>query len=356
MSNKSYADNELARKVEALYKSLGEKKITPNNFSDEQEPMEDFNEDLKTKPRQIIYFGAPGTGKSYQLKKDSNLFLKENVQRVTFHRSMTYGQFIGVFKPFPNGTSINYKYVPGYLIRILIDAFLNPTKAYLLMIEEINRADVSAVFGDFFQLLDRDENYESIYPISKSYDFEYYINHELYQDYTQYSTDEIDSLKNKFSKGISLPNNLFIWATMNSADQGVLPMDTAFKRRWEQRYFGINDAYEENTQKFDSFAEIKNGDQDTISWNEIRQRINAKLIKLNVPEDKLLGPFYISEHILNSDSDTLTSSFESKVIMYLFDDVVKHKGSELFNVDPEKMIYSEIVKEFREKGIDIFKF
>lgn len=363
MSDNSYGDALLARGAEDLYKSLGKKKVTPSNNSNISEPVkdyndelaDDFNEELKSKPRQIIYFGAPGTGKSYQLKEDSNLFKKENVQRVTFHRSMSYGQFVGVFKPFPNGASIVYKYIPGYLMRVLINAVLNPSKAYLLIIEEINRADVSAVFGDFFQLLDRNENHESIYPISKSYDFEYYINNELFEDYPDYSEDDIISVKNKFVNGISLPSNLFIWATMNSADQGVLPMDTAFKRRWEQKYFGINDAFEKNISKFESFSEIKNGDQGSISWNECRQRINAKLIKLKIPEDKLLGPFYISEHILKSNSDILTASFESKVIMYLFDDVVKHNRPGLFKIDEERMVYSEIVKEFQEKGIEVFK-
>ncbi|MGH2324716.1 AAA family ATPase [Streptococcus uberis] len=355
MSNKSFGDTLLSRNAENLYKVFGEKKITPNNLSELEESKDGFHEQLKSIPRQIIYFGAPGTGKSYQLKEDSNLFLKKNVMRVTFHRSMTYGQFVGVFKPFPDGNSITYKYIPGYLMQLLINALLHPNEAYLLIIEEINRADVSSIFGDFFQLLDRDENHQSIYPIGKSYDFEYFINNELQSNIWGYSDDEVTLIKEKLSDGISLPSNLFIWATMNSADQGVLSMDTAFKRRWEQKYFGINDAYNQNISKFESFAKIKNGEQEDKSWNEIRQRINAKLIALKVPEDKLLGPFYISNHVLDSDTEKLTSSFETKVIMYLFDDVVRHNRSEFFNVESDKMIYSEIVKEFRQKGIEAFK-
>ncbi|HFI0555277.1 TPA: AAA family ATPase [Streptococcus suis] len=340
----------LANASENLYKAFGENEVQPDNLKKQDVDLGDLDKEH----RQLIYFGAPGTGKSFRLNEDSEKFKSSNVERVTFHRSMTYGQFIGVFKPFPKGDSITYKYVPGFLMRQLIKAILNPSEAFLLIIEEINRADVSAVFGDFFQLLDRNSENVSVYPIAISYDFEYYIDNELEYDIKGISSDQIEDLKTTFSNGLFLPSNLFIWSTMNSADQGVVSMDTAFKRRWEQKYFGINDLYIENSVDFDKYSKIKNGVANTISWNDLRERINAKLIRLKVPEDKLLGPYFISKNVLESDETTVTESFESKVIMYIFDDVVRNNRRDFFNIEEERMIYSEIVKDFRDKGISVF--
>lgn len=342
--------SDLASTSEELYKAFGKNPVIPNNLQKKDIDLGDLDKEH----RQIIYFGAPGTGKSFQLNEDSKKFNSSNVERVTFHRSMTYGQFIGVFKPFPNQDSITYKYVPGFLMSQLIRALLNPNEAYLLIIEEINRADVSSVFGDFFQLLDRNSENISMYPISISYDFKYYLDNELKNDLSNISDNQISELKNDLQSGLYLPSNLFIWATMNSADQGVISMDTAFKRRWEQKYFGINDLYESNRSDFDMFYKIKNGSNGSISWNDLRQQINAKLIILKVPEDKLLGPYFISKRILESDEDIVTESFESKVIMYLFDDVVRHNRQDFFNIEEERMIYSEIIKDFQEKGISVF--
>lgn len=125
------------------------------------------------KPHQRIFFGAPGTGKSYLLNEEAKeCFKKECCERVTFHPNYMYGNFVGAFKPFPKKIdeqeSITYEYIPGVLLGQLIKALQNQDKNYLLIIEEINRANVAAVFGDIFQLLDRDENGDSEYPIAAS--------------------------------------------------------------------------------------------------------------------------------------------------------------------------------------------
>ncbi|MCC3658201.1 AAA family ATPase, partial [Staphylococcus haemolyticus] len=129
--------------------------------------------DIFEMPRQLIYFGAPGTGKSYSLNKDAHIFDPKNIRRVTFHPSLLYNEFVGGFKPFPTNdvnVPINYYYIPGTLIKSLVDAIKNPSQTYLIIIEELNRANVSAVFGEMFQLLDRDSGGRSQYPIDISED------------------------------------------------------------------------------------------------------------------------------------------------------------------------------------------
>lgn len=307
--------------------------------------------------RQCIYFGAPGTGKSYQLSKDSEKFIRSNIERVTFHPNMTYGQFVGVFKPFPiNDGKITYRYIPGPLMKQLVQALLHPEFAYLVIIEELNRANVAATFGDMFQLLDRTANYESEYPINISEDLDYYFTNVVYKNEED---ERVEIMNKKIINGLIFPKNFFIWTTMNSADQGVMPMDTAFKRRWEQKYFGINQVYEDNQDEFDGYKKIivkLNGNQKAlIAWNDIREFINERLTTMKVPEDKLMGPYFISKSILESSNKKLTESFKTKVLMYLFDDAVKQNRNVFFDVAPEKMMYSEILKKFEEYGLSIFK-
>jgi len=131
--------------------------------------------------RNLIYFGAPGTGKSYNLNKDKEVLLKDfpkNYERVTFHPDYSYANFVGTYKPVPEDESITYEYVPGPFMRILKKAINAPDEPFLLIIEEINRANVAAVFGDVFQILDRDKNNESVYPIDASEDMKTYLNQE----------------------------------------------------------------------------------------------------------------------------------------------------------------------------------
>ena len=135
-----------------------------------------------------------------------------------------------------DGTSIRYDFVPGPFMRVYVEAIksgrTDAPQPHLLLIEEINRAKVAAVFGDVFQLLDRDDDGVSEYEIQAS------------EDIRRYLAKELGGVPDNYKK-IRIPNNMFIWATMNSADQGVFPMDTAFKRRWNFEYLGINESEEE---------------------------------------------------------------------------------------------------------------
>ena len=232
---------------------------------------------------------------------------------------------------------ITYEYTPGPFMRIYTAAKQNPSQNFLLLIEEINRANVAAVFGDVFQLLDRDENGNSEYPVAVSEDIKKYLAKNGIHE---------DELK--------IPSNMYIWATMNSADQGVFPMDTAFKRRWEFEYIGID----ENEDKVKGY-EIPISATKKVNWNDLRKAINNKLITLGINEDKLLGPFFLSKMILDSALDRrmdFVRLFESKVLVYLFEDAAKMKAKQLFNVDEKKFIYSEVCKKFELEGLKVFKF
>lgn len=293
-----------------------------------------------------ILFGAPGTGKSYTLNMERIDLLKDGggFERVTFHPDYSYAHFVGTYKPVSNENGeISYEYVPGPFMRTYVAALKsaktdNP-KPYLLIIEEINRANVAGVFGDVFQLLDRNSENISEYPIQTSEDMRKYLVKELGGDSALYTE-------------IKIPDNMFIWATMNSADQGVYPMDTAFKRRWNFTYLGINDNEEGILEREVSLGRGEYAR--TVKWNELRKAINIELLEeCKVNEDKLLGPYFAAKNCLENN-EKFVEVFKNKIIMYLFDDAAKHKRSTIFSGCDTNNIYSEICKEFDEKGIYIF--
>lgn len=324
--------------------------------------------------RNRIIFGAPGTGKSYTLNDeikniiqcDENGVPLENFyERVTFYPSYTYSQFIGAYKPKPKMIEepiltddskiykkeiISYEFVPGPFTRILVKA-LKEAKSdqpqnCLLVIEEINRANAAAVFGDIFQLLDRKTDGSSVYSIETSEEMRAYIAKELEEKPEDYAKIEI-------------PSNLYIWATMNSADQGVTPLDTAFKRRWDFQYVKIDEGEfaKEYLNKPFTIKGIK------TSWNLIRKEINRLLqnpsIKLS--EDKLMGPFFLGGTVfseidddkfeVDAESTVFNNAFKSKVLMYLFDDAVKSRRSQLFDA----ATYAQLCDDYDEIGLKVFK-
>lgn len=328
---------------------------------------------LIDKPHQRIFFGAPGTGKSFNLNEEAKEYFERNYERVTFHPNYMYGNFVGAFKPFPkilrdqegkplkdeNGNikeTITYEYVPGPLMRILVKALINRETNYLILIEEINRANVAAVFGDFFQLLDRQADGESEYPITTSEEVRIYLDMEFShindEDIKTYISDKIGSEYER----LVLPSNLYIWSTMNSADQGVMPMDTAFKRRWDFTYIGIDDALDDPkiAAEFENYR-FKISKDSTVKWNDFRTEVNKRLSRHGVPEDKLLGPYFISKSVLESeDIDKLTDTIKNKVLMYLYDDAGKPYRNNLF-IAEKSSTYSALCRSFEENGKAIFK-
>lgn len=312
-----------------------------------------YDTNLKTEyERNRIVFGAPGTGKSFNLKRDCEDLKGPSgtFERVTFHPDYTYSQFVGTYKPVSDGNNIRYEFVPGPFMRIYVDAMKSARSAnpqpHILIIEEINRAKVAAVFGDVFQLLDRDDKGVSEYEIQTSEDIRKHLVKEL-------QCDPVECQR------IKLPNNMFIWATMNSADQGVFPMDTAFKRRWNFEYLGIN----EGQDKIKGRIAVGRTAQE-IEWNVLRRAINEKLAKeCGVNEDKLMGPFFISKDIIKTVSDTddtienrdrFVKVFKSKVIMYLYEDAAKQHKRKLFSGCEDTTKYSAVCDAFDEIGIRLF--
>lgn len=341
-----------------------------STFKSEKEAVQEnefiapvFDTKLETEfERNRIVFGAPGTGKSFKLKEDSVKLLEPTagtLERVTFHPDYTYAQFVGTYKPVSDANGdIRYKFVPGPFMRIYVDALksgrTDVPQPHILLIEEINRARVAAVFGDVFQLLDRNEKGVSDYDIQAT------------EDVRKYLADELGGSPDNYDR-LQLPNNLFIWATMNSADQGVFPMDTAFKRRWNFEYIGINDSEEKLKYEDGKDYVIPIGMQENrkyVKWNDLRTGINEILTDTcKVNEDKLLGPFFISkdmlENALISDKreDSFVKAFESKVIMYLFEDVMKMSPEKIFKGHFDKhgkKIYSDICNTFESDGISVF--
>ena len=292
---------------------------------------------------------------------------RENIkryERVTFHPNYSYAQFVGTYKPITktveNKEEIAYEYVPGPFMRIYVAAKQNPSQNFLLLIEEINRANVAAVFGDVFQLLDRKSDGTSEYPITTSEDLRKFLA----------KPENLGGNPDDY-KTLSIPSNMYIWATMNSADQGVFPMDTAFKRRWEFEYIDINKNADKLVDEDNkpilipipskegkiAYKEIK---YDLYKWNDVREKINEKLSEISsVSEDKLLGPFFINLEKLRSakdDPQEFIGLFKSKVLMYLFEDVVKISPTKLFEKCGDHPRYSTICSKFDEIGCGIFGF
>lgn len=227
--------------------------------------------------------------------------------------------YVNLSKPTNGKKDISYEYVPGPFMRMYVKALKNSRtdniKPFLLIIEEINRANVAAVFGDIFQLLDRGDDFVSEYPIQAT------------EDIKKYLAKELGGNPDDYNK-IKIPDNMFIWATMNSADQGVFPMDTAFKRRWDFTYLGIDDNDQDLQGKYVYLADDKS---QKVEWNKLRKAINNFLAKEKINEDKQLGPYFISRSIVvpkdseEIDRGRFINTFKNKVIMYLFEDAAKQK-------------------------------
>lgn len=328
----------------------------------EHTPIVDFEFEFETGldsnlERNKIVFGAPGTGKSYLINKEMKALIGNDgvFERVTFHPDYSYSHFVGTYKPVTNQNQnredvISYEYVPGPFMRILTKALKNGmsdnVSPHLLIIEEINRANAAAVFGEIFQLLDRNKKHVSDYEIEPTEDMKKYLSKEL-----GVGINDIPPLK--------LPDNLFIWSTMNSADQGVFPLDTAFKRRWEFHYIDTDNEEHLLSGKYVILGEGTHARR--VEWNRLRKEINDILsTSLKVNEDKLIGTFFISKHIVvpesgdEINSDKFKRIFKNKVIMYLFEDAARHKGSTLFEGCENTTRYSNICREFDKRGVEIF--
>ena len=308
--------------MQTLFKDCDVVRTYENNVIDNINIREANRNGNIKEPRNLIVFGAPGTGKSFQFNEEAKLF--DKIERVTFYPSYSYSQFVGCYKPVMKGENISYSFVPGPFLRTYVDAVNDSSNNYLLIIEEINRADAASVFGDVFQLLDRDQYGNSVYSISASEDIKKYLEGKV-----------------KNTDNLSIPSNMYIWATMNSADQGVFPMDTAFKRRWDFLYFDLDG---------NPIGDNPNCPVTKSNWEDIRKAINEWLCEKKVNEDKHLGKYFLNVG-KNVEEKDFRHAFKNKVLMYLYEDAARAFRSELF----ENNSFSAILRDFNEKGTNIFK-
>lgn len=290
------------------------------------------NEDLRTAEKaslQQIFYGAPGTGKSHNIKDNVDVKAadeKNLVFRTTFHPDSDYSAFVGAYKPTTTKRAvrnvagdivrdtnkeevyedcITYSFIPQAFLQAYVAAWNNPDDKVFLVIEEINRGNCVQIFGDLFQLLDRDDEGASEYPIMADKDIAKYLNGN--DDEGRFVLTNKDGIKDD---KLRLPKNLYIWATMNTSDQSLFPIDSAFKRRWDWVYMPIADA------KKNYVIEI---DNDQYDWWSFLEAINDIIESTTHSEDKKLGYFFAKA----KDGRITVETFVSKVIFYLWNDVFK---------------------------------
>lgn len=338
---------------------------------------------------QLIYYGAPGTGKSFTIDKATN---ENNSVRTTFHPDSDYGSFVGAYKPTMApmpvhafvGTTVHhaknaenekayekkivYKYVPQAFLKAYVEAWkrysAGEDNPYYLVIEEINRGNCAQIFGDLFQLLDRNNMGCSSYAISADEDIAQFLREDEkgFGKLTQEQKNAIASFVLKKDNGVEekigpeiingskllLPPNLRIWATMNTSDQSLFPIDSAFKRRWNWEYTPIEyDPVDKHTKepirwKLEVCGKI-------YYWGQFLEFINPKILKLTLSEDKQMGYFFAKPDKKGSDGklDTISQkAFVNKVLFYLWTDVLKD-----YDLTEEPFVY-----ENEDKSKTPFRF
>uniref|UniRef100_UPI003FEE6D51 AAA family ATPase n=1 Tax=Prevotella sp. TaxID=59823 RepID=UPI003FEE6D51 len=331
--------NQYSNALETYLKFLHAKEI----FTEETKPK--YSSILSL---QQIYYGAPGTGKSKAIK---DLTFGESVIRTTFHPDSDYASFVGTYKPITEEVvlrdcygkkviddetkevvkeeRIAYKFIPQAFLEAYVEAWkkLGSGKKQYLIIEEINRGNCAQIFGDLFQLLDRNEYGFSDYPIVADKDMQKYLEKE-FEGWEITNKDEINQLYgeanmvNLIMKGerLVLPSNLYIWATMNTSDQSLFPIDSAFKRRWDWKCVPIREGRDKETNAPLNWY-INTGDKQYNWWSFI-SKVNKLIGSLTNSEDKKLGYFFCKAKDGEIDADL----FVSKVIFYLWNDVFKDYG------------------------------
>ena len=346
---------------------------------------------------QIIYYGAPGTGKSHKIKEKLAGVSKENIFRTTFHPDSDYSTFVGAYKPstdnpkeklynkeeliskltelkeqgvtyapqkfgaqywyslkqltlqdkkdilaacemsdnytveFDKGIAVGeellkkskesriiYKFIPQAFLNAYMRAYSTTDKVYLI-IEEINRGNCAQIFGDLFQLLDRDENGVSEYCIKADADLRAYLEEELGADSGAIKDGEL-----------CLPSNLYIYATMNTSDQSLFPIDSAFKRRWDWEYEPI---------KYKNTNWIIDINGNKYSWVSFQREINKRIYDATSSEDKMLGDYFVNP----SDGTVTEKILLNKILFYLWNDVCKDGEGDIFKTaDNEEITFSDL--------------
>jgi 5-methylcytosine-specific restriction endonuclease McrBC GTP-binding regulatory subunit McrB len=289
-------------KIDAIFKKVVVEDLTKKTFENPSKPLS--AKSPKVTPENKIYFGAPGTGKSYQITQDLKEVDLIFQKRVTFHPEYDNASFVGGYKPITdNNGDIKYEFAPQIFTNIFVEACNDPSHQYYLIIEEINRGNCAEIFGELFQLLDRNKDYK----ITPSNELINYLN------------TNISNSKFYIEGKMLLPDNLSILATMNTSDQSLFPMDSAFKRRWEWEYIPINYSTDTSVNK-SALYKIKIGD-DLIDWITFIAAINKRIqSNKNLGMDKCIGNYFIEP---DSSNYITLDKFIYKVLFYLWNDVFK---------------------------------
>jgi hypothetical protein len=332
-------------------------------FSKSNDPISNDSEEAHM-PYQEIFYGAPGTGKSFSINTRTKKMPKDSVFRTTFHPDSDYSSFVGAYKP--TTVDVPKQFTFGDKLRTFTDAEGNPIteqkvvygfvkqsflKAYLkawtnteqnvaLVVEEINRGNCAQIFGDLFQLLDRKKGF-SDYPIEADEDLRKNLlaefkkiskpSEEYIKKVNEMYADHYTNIIEKIWSGdiLLLPDNLYIWATMNTSDQSLFPIDSAFKRRWDWKYIKISDAGKLWQIKFEYETISESDDQIIVSytqdWWSFLKQINRIISNMTSSADKQLGYFFCKA---DEEGKIDEQTFVGKVIFYLWNDVFKDYGFE----------------------------
>ena len=347
--NEGYSYDKLYNKTPDAFTTWAVEKlgVTVESLSD-NEKMSVFEDVI----RQQIFYGAPGTGKSHRIKEQLKALNvpKENIFRTTFHPDSDFSTFVGAYKPTMKkqyrydgkvkakyyedddlagakkdeviiDKVIEYDFVPQTFIKAYVRAYQTNENVYLI-IEEINRGNCAQIFGDLFQLLDRDENGVSEYTIKADADIRAYL-----EDVLGCDTEGIKDGE------LCLPSNLYIYATMNTSDQSLFPIDSAFKRRWDWEYEPIK------YKNVDWVIEI-NGKQ--FSWTSFQKEVNNRIFESTNSEDKMLGDFFVKPY----DGIITEKLLLNKVLFYLWNDVCKDGDGDIFKTEDNKDVkFSDLYGE-----------
>jgi len=302
--------------------------------------------------KNIIFYGAPGTGKSHKIDTKIEDLDNHFFERVTFHPEFDNISFVGGYKPrsvkvrrededgeyFDN--EVHYEFVPQSFTSIYERAWKDLDHQYYLVIEEINRGNCAEIFGEIFQLLDR----TSKYTVSPSKEL---------REYLENAFKDVEHLG--IVNGLKLPKNLNILATMNTSDQSLFPMDSAFKRRWDWEYIPIcylpTDELGNKNDSFDFKIDIEDGEK--YKWTKFIEKINLNHIKNNpsLGMDKCIGNYFIKP---DNDKTISLKPFINKVIFYLWNDVFKDEDNKVFEENTSYEDFFPIKKNGQEKIKELF--
>ena len=350
--------------------SRDDRKAFFENFDENQNNISTNSNATKyTSPIQKIFYGVPGCGKSHKISEmleDKNIFditSEENqIVRTVFHPDYTNADFVGQILPEVKDDKIEYNFKAGPFTEILAKALVHSENQYVLIIEEINRGNSAAIFGEIFQLLDRVESgatssTDGLNKYGKGWS-EYFFMNDLINEYVRKMASSSDTIETSvqingitftINTGIRLPPNLSLLATMNTSDQNVFTLDNAFQRRWDMEY--ISNRYDESKANEKQKAQYNSKIGSTeISWGKFRDAINKEISNpensFANAEDKQLGLFFIkAENNVINESD-----FSNKVLKYLWNDIFKRDKS-IFN--DEVSTFGDLLEAFN--GADAFE-